>query len=76
MANKYYFEALDKTLRDILQSKYENSVDKSFSGMTVVCGGDLRQRLTVIPKGRRADIVDAFLNSSNLWLFFEIFELK
>ncbi|XP_059311363.1 ATP-dependent DNA helicase PIF1-like [Lycium ferocissimum] len=76
MANKFCFEALDRTLRDILRVKYENSSDKPFGGLTVVFGGDFRQILPVIPKGRRADIVDASLNSSYLWPFLRIYELK
>ncbi|XP_060210232.1 uncharacterized protein LOC132637101 [Lycium barbarum] len=76
MANKFCFEALDRTLRDILRVKYENSSDKPFGGLTVVFGGDFCQILPVIPKGRRADIVDASLNSSYLWPFLRIYELK
>ncbi|XP_070044304.1 uncharacterized protein [Nicotiana tomentosiformis] len=76
MANKLCFEALDKTLRDILRVRYENSFDKPFGGLTVVCGGDFRQILPVIPKGTPADIVDAALNSFYLWPFFIIYELK
>ena len=44
--------------------------------MTIVCGGDFWQIFVVVPKERRGDIVDASLNSSYLWSFFEIFELK
>ncbi|XP_060190425.1 uncharacterized protein LOC132619585 [Lycium barbarum] len=76
MANKFCFEAMDKTLRDILRVRYENSTDKPFGGLTVVCGGDFRQILPVIPKGTRADIGDASINSSYLWPFFTIYELK
>ena len=76
MANKFCFEALDKSLRDILQSRYKNSCEKPFGGLTVVCGGDFRQILSVVPKSRRADIVDASLNSFYLWSFFKIYEQK
>ncbi|XP_059285059.1 uncharacterized protein LOC132038403 [Lycium ferocissimum] len=76
MANKFCFEAMDKTLRDILRVRYENSTDKPFGGLTVVCGGDFRQILPVIPKGTRVDIVDESINSSYLWPFFTIYELK
>uniref|UniRef100_A0A803NJP1 ATP-dependent DNA helicase n=1 Tax=Cannabis sativa TaxID=3483 RepID=A0A803NJP1_CANSA len=76
MANKYCFKALDKTLRDILRTRYENSTTKPFGGLTIICGGDFRQILPVVPKGTRADIVDASLNSSYLWPFFKIYELK
>ncbi|KAK9203752.1 hypothetical protein WN943_014008 [Citrus x changshan-huyou] len=76
MAHKFCFEALDRTLRDILRTRYENNYIKPFGGLTIVCGGDFRQILPVVPKGTRADIVDASLNSSYLWPFFKIYELK
>ncbi|XP_049364184.1 uncharacterized protein LOC125828921 [Solanum verrucosum] len=76
MANKFCFEALDRTLRDILRVKYENSSDKPFGGLTIIFGSDFRQILPVIPKGTRVDILDASLNSSYLWPFFTIYELK
>ncbi|XP_074377793.1 uncharacterized protein LOC141719321 [Apium graveolens] len=76
MTHKYRFEALDKTLRDLLSTRYDNSRSKPFGRLIVVCGGDFRQILPVIPQGERADIIDASLNPSYLWLHFEIFELK
>ncbi|KAH9703741.1 helitron like n domain-containing protein [Citrus sinensis] len=76
MAHKFCFEALDRTLRDILRTRYENSSIKPFRGLTIVCGGDFQQILPVVPKGIRADIVDASLNSSYLWPFFKIYKLK
>ncbi|KAH0781488.1 hypothetical protein KY290_001086 [Solanum tuberosum] len=76
MENIYCFEDLDKTLRDILRDRYENSLDMPFEGLTIICGGDFKQILPVIPNGTRADIVDASLNSSHLWPFFPIYELK
>ncbi|KAM6593271.1 hypothetical protein CsatA_000974 [Cannabis sativa] len=75
MANKYYFEALDKTLRDILRIRYENSTTKPFGGLTIICGGDFWQILLVVPNDTRAYIVDASLNLSYLWPFFKIYEL-
>ncbi|XP_074355163.1 uncharacterized protein LOC141693869 [Apium graveolens] len=76
MTHKYCFEALDKTLRDLLNTRYDNCRSKPFGGLTVVCGGDFRQILPVIPQGERVDIINASLNSSYLWPHFEIFELK
>lgn len=67
MANKLCFEALDRTLRDILRNRYEDSATKLFGGITFVRGGDFNQILPVIPKGTRGDIVDAALNYSHLW---------
>ena len=46
MNNKYCFEALDKTLKDL-----RNNYEQPFGGMTTVLGGDFRQILPVIPSG-------------------------
>jgi ATP-dependent DNA helicase PIF1 len=75
MANKHCFEALDKSLRDILRFTNEKSDEKPFGGMTVVLGGDFRQILPVITKGKREQIVNASIKRSYLWKHFEIFEL-
>ncbi|KAJ9564541.1 hypothetical protein OSB04_000507 [Centaurea solstitialis] len=64
MIHKHCFEALDKTLRDILRSTTPCSEEKLFGGKVVVFGGDFRQILPVIPKGSRHDIVNSSLNSS------------
>lgn len=61
MAHKHLIEALDRTLRDIM----DNSV--IFGGKIVLMGGDFRQILPVIPKGSRADTVKAILKRSKLW---------
>lgn len=76
MANKFCFEALHRTLRDILRLKYENSADKPFGGLTIVFGGDFRQILPMIQQGTRDDILDASLKTSYLGPFFKIYELK
>jgi len=75
MANRKCFEALDKSLREILIFNNDNSDKKPFGGMTVVLGGDFRQILPVIPKGRREHIVNASIKRSYLWNHFEIYEL-
>nr|XP_043639442.1 uncharacterized protein LOC122610526 [Erigeron canadensis] len=67
MIHKHCFEALDRSMRDILRSNQPNSEDKFFGGKVVVLGGDFRQILPVIPKGSRSNIVNASLNSSYLW---------
>ncbi|XP_058751175.1 uncharacterized protein LOC131624239 [Vicia villosa] len=64
MANKWCFEALDKTLRDLM-SVHGNS-DKVFGGKVVVFGGDFRQILPVVPRGSRSDIMHATINASYL----------
>jgi len=75
MANRKCFEALDKSLREILIFNNDKSDKKPFGGMTVVLGGDFRQILPVIPKGRREHIVNASIKRSYLWNHFEIYEL-
>uniref|UniRef100_A0A2N9GSG7 ATP-dependent DNA helicase n=1 Tax=Fagus sylvatica TaxID=28930 RepID=A0A2N9GSG7_FAGSY len=75
MAHRYCFEAVDRSLRDILRFTNTNSVNKPFGGKTVVLGGDFRQILPVVPKGQREDIVDASINRSYLWKFCKVFTL-
>nr|XP_025603131.1 uncharacterized protein LOC112695132 [Arachis hypogaea]XP_025630251.1 uncharacterized protein LOC112723204 [Arachis hypogaea]XP_025674055.1 uncharacterized protein LOC112773204 [Arachis hypogaea]XP_025674064.1 uncharacterized protein LOC112773214 [Arachis hypogaea] len=67
MMNRFCFEALDRTMRDLLRVNNESSSGLSFGGKTVVLGGDFRQILPVITKGSRQDIVNASINSSYLW---------
>ncbi|GKC25957.1 ATP-dependent DNA helicase PIF1-like protein, partial [Tanacetum coccineum] len=64
MTHKHAFEALDRTLRDVIDT---NSSDKPFGGKTILFGGDFRQVLPVIQKGTREQIVDASLNHSYIW---------
>jgi hypothetical protein len=40
MVHQNCFQALDRSLRDILRTMNEESENKSFGGMTVVLGGD------------------------------------
>jgi hypothetical protein len=59
MAHRNCFEAIDKILRDILRCTNENNDKIPFGGITVVLGGDFRQILPVVPKGRREHVVNA-----------------
>lgn len=56
MAHRNCFEALDKSLRDVLRFTNENSLEKPFGGMTVVLGGDFRQ---ILPTRAGVDPPDA-----------------
>ena len=75
MTQKYAFEALDKTLKDILGFHDPECRSQIFGGVTVLLGGDFRQILPVIPKGSRAEIVQACINQSELWKHCKIFTL-
>lgn len=72
MSHRYNFKALDRTLRDILSENDDERKNLPFGRMIVVLGGDFRQILLVIPKGRRSDIIQATINSSDLWPFFNV----
>ncbi|GJU51538.1 ATP-dependent DNA helicase PIF1-like protein [Tanacetum coccineum] len=63
MTHKHAFEALDRTLRDIIP----DASHKPFGGKTIVFGGDFRQILPVIVKGTREEIVNASINHSYIW---------
>ncbi|XP_057247045.1 uncharacterized protein LOC130589639 [Beta vulgaris subsp. vulgaris] len=67
MMHKYCFEALDRSLRDIMRSVDRDNLHRPFGGKVIVLGGDLRQILPVVPKGSRQDIVFTTVNSSYLW---------
>ncbi|XP_057808736.1 uncharacterized protein LOC131023211 [Salvia miltiorrhiza] len=76
MMHKFCFEALDRSLRDIMRFVNPSSASTPFGGKTVVFGGDFRQILPVIPKGSRQDIVFATINSSYLWRYCKVLRLK
>ncbi|XP_058780945.1 uncharacterized protein LOC131655055 [Vicia villosa] len=66
MANKFCFESVDKSLRDIMSGTTHAS-KRVFGGKVVVFGGDFRQILPVIPRGTRSDIILATINASYIW---------
>jgi ATP-dependent DNA helicase PIF1 len=65
MAHRFTFEALERTLRDIMSSSMD--CDTIFGGKVIVFGGDFRQILPVVPRGCRSDIVHASINASKIW---------
>lgn len=65
MAHKFCFEALDKSLRDIMGNNHDSS--SIFGGKVIVFGGDFRQILLVILRGSRSNIVHATINASYVW---------
>ncbi|KAL8527736.1 hypothetical protein ACS0TY_005547 [Phlomoides rotata] len=67
MINKFSFEALDRSLKDIVRCSDESMSSLSFGEKTVVLGGDFIQILPVVPTGSREDVVHATINSSHLW---------
>ncbi|KAB2620831.1 hypothetical protein D8674_036512 [Pyrus ussuriensis x Pyrus communis] len=76
MNHKYCFEALDRSLSDILSHVHVSNKNFPFGGKPLLLGGDFRQILPVIPGANKEDIINATLNSSYLWSHFKIFVLK
>ena len=69
MMHKQVFECLLRSLCDILET------EKSFGGLIVLLGGDIRQVLPVIRHGHEADIVESNLKRSFLWQEVQLFHL-
>jgi ATP-dependent DNA helicase PIF1 len=61
MMHRCYLEAVDRLFCDLMKN------DLPFGGKIILLGGDFRQTLPVLPKKRRAEIVDATLRRSPLW---------
>ncbi|KHJ93596.1 hypothetical protein OESDEN_06491 [Oesophagostomum dentatum] len=61
MVPKFALEAVDLLLQDLMCNNIP------FGGKTVVLGGDFRQTLPIIEKGRESDMVDACVKNSHLW---------
>jgi hypothetical protein len=70
MSHKYAFEALDRTLRDLMEN------DVSFGGKVVVVVGDFKQVPPVVQHGSRNQIIQASLKKSYLWKYMRVLKLK
>ncbi|XP_057451794.1 uncharacterized protein LOC130743562 [Lotus japonicus] len=75
MLNKHCFEALDRSLNDIMKTQSTHGYDIPFGGKVVVLGGDFRQILPVISKGSRSEIFGSAINSSYLWNHCKVMKL-
>lgn len=73
MTHKFCFEALDKSLRDIMS--FSKTANSPFGGKTIVFGGDFRQILPVVRRGTRSDVVNATINASYLWQYCHVLTL-
>lgn len=75
MSHKHTFEAVDRSLRDLMSSVHPSYAEKPFGGKVVVLGGDFRQVLPVVIKGRRPDTVAASLKASFLMSYITTLKL-
>jgi len=67
MQDRKAFEALDRSIRDIMGRVDPENAKYPFGNKIIVFGGDFRQVLPVVKRGRRGDIVNASFNRSPLW---------
>jgi hypothetical protein len=76
MMHRHAFEALDRSLRDIMGKINPEYKKIPFGNKIIIFGGDFRQILPVVRKGTRTDIVKASFNRSLLWPSIQILKLK
>ncbi|XP_010436558.1 PREDICTED: uncharacterized protein LOC104720335 [Camelina sativa] len=76
MSHRHAFEALDRTLRDLMSTEDSTASEKMFGGKTVLLGGDFRQILPVITHGTRTDTVLASIHKSYIWEACNIYHLE
>ena len=67
MTNKQCFEALDRSLRDIMSETIKEASNIPFGGKVIVLGGDPKQILPVIENGSKSQIINASILRSYLW---------
>ncbi|XP_020080716.1 ATP-dependent DNA helicase PIF1-like [Ananas comosus] len=75
MNHRNCFEALDKSLKDVLETDDITITGKLFGGKTILLGGDFRQILPVIVGGTKQDIINASITRSYIWNDCYIFRL-
>ncbi|WOK94315.1 hypothetical protein Cni_G03017 [Canna indica] len=72
MNHRHCFEALNRTLQDLMSSKDSSAKDKLFGGKTHILAGDFRQILPIIENCTKSDTIDACITKSPLCVNFEM----
>jgi ATP-dependent DNA helicase PIF1 len=75
MMHKHVFEAVNRSLQDIMVVINPAFKFLPFGGLVVVFGDNFRQILPVVPRGTRGDVVAAALNRSSIWQHVRVFKL-
>jgi len=76
MTHRHAYEALDRSLRDVMKTTDPALEQVPFGGKLICFGGDFRQILPVVKKGVQCDTVNASLNKSYLWKDIKVLKLK
>jgi len=71
----HVFEAVNRSLQDIMVVINLAFKFLPFGGLVVVFGGNFRQILPIVPCGTRGDVVAAALNRSSIWQHVHVFKL-
>ncbi|XP_065642205.1 uncharacterized protein LOC124814644 [Hydra vulgaris] len=69
MIPKYALSAIDKLLQDICNNSFP------FGGKVILMGGDFRQILPVVKRGRPAEVIELCLKCSEYWQYVQRFSL-
>ena len=77
ISHKVAFEAVDRTLKDIMNQSYHSN-PAIFGGIPILVCGDFRQTIPIVPGGSIADEINASFKRSNLWTSYNVttFRLK
>jgi hypothetical protein len=75
MMHMHVFEAVNKSLQDIMAIINLAFKFLPFGGLVVVFGDNFRQILPVVPRGTKGDVVAAALNRSSIWQHVRVFKL-
>ena len=75
MAHRHAYEALDRSLRDIMKTVDPSLSNMVFGGKIICFGGDFRQILPVVKKGTKSNTIAASLNKSYIWNYIKILKL-
>ncbi|CAN1138452.1 ATP-dependent DNA helicase PIF1 [Linum perenne] len=75
MVHRLSFEAVDRSICDIMGMPLSGSNYRPFGGKSVLLGGDFRQTLPVIAEGSRTDCINASLTRSPLWCHCKLLHL-
>jgi hypothetical protein len=66
MMHKHVFEAINRSLQDIMAVINPAFKFLPFGSLVVVFSDDFRQILPIVPRGTRGDVVAASLNHSSI----------